>query len=379
MTAELLELSAVIANIYDAAIDPPLWTQALEKICTYLGGSSAALFWHDAAAQRSQALYLFNDDPGYTRLYFEKYLPMDPFFPATSFIEAGLVHRTSDIVPRADLEDTRFYKEWIEPQGIVDAAAVNLEKGLTRSSHLAVRTDATYGIADDRMLQRFAALVPHLQRAVNITQLIDQAKQSEKQSERATEAFTATLDHVEAAVFLVDADGMITFANEAAKRMLADATLVQTRGNALRVVAATADSTLHDLIASAAKGDVSLGVRGVALPLTDDAADQWFAHILPLTSGRRQETGEVNAAVAAIFIRNSAPNAPPPLEAIAKRYKLTASEARVLDTVLKVKGVKAIASTLGLSEATVKTHLQNLFRKTGTKRQGDLMSLVTGL
>jgi DNA-binding CsgD family transcriptional regulator len=51
----------------------------------------------------------------------------------------------------------------------------------------------------------------------------------------------------------------------------------------------------------------------------------------------------------------------------------------VLDTVLKVKGVKAIASTLGLSEATVKTHLQNLFRKTGTKRQGDLMSLVTGL
>jgi DNA-binding CsgD family transcriptional regulator len=376
MVAELLELSAVIANVYDAAVEPALWTQALEKICNYLGGSSAALFWHDATAQQSQALYLFNDDPAYTRLYFEKYLPMDPFFPATSFIDAGVVHRTSDIVPRADLENTRFYKEWIEPQGIIDAAAVNLEKGLTRSSHLAVRTDATYGVADDKMLQRFAALVPHLQRAaVNISRLIDQAKQSE----RVSSTLTATLDHVEAPVFLVDSDGKITFANQAAKGMLADATLVQARDGALRVVAATADATLRDVVASATKGEISLGLRGVALPLTDNATDQWFAHILPLTSGRRQEAGDANAAVAAVFIRNTAPNAPPPLEAIAKRYKLTAGEARVLDTVLKIKGVKAMASTLGLSQATVKTHLQSLFRKTGTTRQGDLMRLITGL
>lgn len=375
MTAELLELSAVIADIYDAAIDPTLWQQALESICSYLGGSSAALFWHDAGAQRAQVLHLFNENPTYTQLYFEKYLPMNPLFPAASFLAAGVVHGATDIIPQSELEKTRFYKEWLEPQGIVDAIAVNLEKGTLRSSFLNVRTDASYGMADEKMRNRLAALVPHLQRAVSIGRLFDQGAVTQ----RTTEVLAATLDHVEAAVFLVDADGIITFANEAAKRMLADATLVQTRGNALRVVASTADSTLRDLIASAAKGDISLGVRGVALPLTDDTADQWLAHILPLTSGRRQETGEVNAAVAAIFIRNSSPNAPPPLEAIVKRYKLTASEARVLDTVLKVKGVRAIASTLGLSEATVKTHLQNLFRKTGTKRQGDLMSLVTGL
>lgn len=375
MTVELLELSAVIADIYDAAVEPVLWTRALGSICAYLGGSSAALFWHDATAQQSQAMYLFNDNPHYTRLYFEKYLAMDPFFPATSFIEAGLVHRTSDVVPRSDLEKTRFYKEWIEPQGIVDAVAVNLEKGLSRSSHLAVRTDTTYGIADDRMMQRFAALVPQLQRAVNISKLVEQGKAAEHKSG----ALTSTLNHLESAVFLVGATGTIAFANGPAKAMLTVSKLVQEQQNTLRAISATADATLRDVIASTSKGDVSLGLRGVAVPLSDDVSDQWFAHILPLTSGKRQEAGDKNAAVAAVFIRNTTPNAPPPLEAISKLYKLTAGEARVLDTVLKVKGVRAVAETLGLSEATVKTHLQGLFRKTGTNRQVDLMRLVTGL
>jgi len=45
----------------------------------------------------------------------------------------------------------------------------------------------------------------------------------------------------------------------------------------------------------------------------------------------------------------------------------------------KVSGVKAIAELLGLSQATVKTHLQNLFRKTDTGRQSELVKLVAGI
>jgi DNA-binding CsgD family transcriptional regulator len=67
------------------------------------------------------------------------------------------------------------------------------------------------------------------------------------------------------------------------------------------------------------------------------------------------------------------------LEAMAKRYSLTTSEVRVLEAVLKVNGVRAVAELLGLSQATVKTHLHNLFRKTGTNRQSDLVKRVVGL
>ena len=77
MASESAELSAVIGDIYDAAIDPALWQRALGSICAFVGGSSAALLWHDSAKERSEALHLFNVDPYYLRLYFEKYLPLN--------------------------------------------------------------------------------------------------------------------------------------------------------------------------------------------------------------------------------------------------------------------------------------------------------------
>jgi DNA-binding CsgD family transcriptional regulator len=71
--------------------------------------------------------------------------------------------------------------------------------------------------------------------------------------------------------------------------------------------------------------------------------------------------------------------AAPAFEALATRYSLTTSEMRVLEAVLRVNGVRAVAELLGLSQATVKTHLHNLFRKTGTNRQSDLVKRVVGL
>ncbi|WP_246791440.1 helix-turn-helix transcriptional regulator [Bradyrhizobium commune] len=371
VTSEASMLSELIGDIYDAALDPTFWMRALERSCNFVGGSSAVLYWHDVASESSAALHLFNDDPHYTRLYFERYMPMNPVFPAATFIESGLIYTPTDIVPEAELFDTRFHREWVEPQGIADVICVNLEKGTTSSSVLNIRRDNTHGIVDDAARQRAALIVPHFQRAVAIGRLFDQRKTAQA-------VLTETLNNVEAAIFLLGLNGRIVFLNGLARTMLDEGALLYERRGALTAVAPDAQRLLRDLVAAAESGDLMAGGQGAAIPLSDSPARRWFAHVLPLTAGDRQRAGAVHSAVAAVFVRRTSPASPPPLEALGKLYSLTASEIRVLDAIMKVSGVQALADLLGLSQATVKTHLHNVFRKTGTARQSELVKLIAG-
>ena len=66
----------------------------------------------------------------------------------------------------------------------------------------------------------------------------------------------------------------------------------------------------------------------------------------------------------------------PAVDAAAQAYGLTLAEKRVLSAVMDSGGVRSVAIALGISEATVKTHLQSIFGKTGARRQIDLVKLV---
>jgi DNA-binding CsgD family transcriptional regulator len=66
----------------------------------------------------------------------------------------------------------------------------------------------------------------------------------------------------------------------------------------------------------------------------------------------------------------------PAVDTVAQFYELTTAERRVLSAVLDTGGVRGVAIALGVAEATIKTHLQNIFGKTGVRRQIDLVKLV---
>jgi DNA-binding CsgD family transcriptional regulator len=75
-------------------------------------------------------------------------------------------------------------------------------------------------------------------------------------------------------------------------------------------------------------------------------------------------------------VHKAALDTPPPQAVVAKIYKLTPTELRVLLGIVQVGGVPEVAEALGIAESTVKTHLMRLFAKTGTNRQVDLVKLV---
>jgi DNA-binding CsgD family transcriptional regulator len=65
-----------------------------------------------------------------------------------------------------------------------------------------------------------------------------------------------------------------------------------------------------------------------------------------------------------------------PGEAFAKLYGLTGGELRVLLALAQGLGGKEAADMLGVSESTVRTHLQRIFSKTSTSRQAELLQLL---
>jgi DNA-binding CsgD family transcriptional regulator len=159
--------------------------------------------------------------------------------------------------------------------------------------------------------------------------------------------------------------------------MLASGEAVRSVQNKLVSADAAARASLREAITGASAGDVALGPRGVAVPLTTDE-ERYVAHVLPLTSGRRQKARAAYAATATVFVQRVGIDRPTPIEAIARHYELTPAELRVLMALVEIGGVPEVAPVLGIAETTVRTHLRHLFEKTGTSRQADLVKLVAG-
>lgn len=117
---------------------------------------------------------------------------------------------------------------------------------------------------------------------------------------------------------------------------------------------------------------------GANLTLVGRDGDNHIVDVLSLMGGARRQAGADYSAVAAVFVRKAELELPHPVEALAKHYKLTAAEMRVLLATVEGGGVAEVSRTLGISEATVKTHLQRMFGKTGATRQAELVKLVAG-
>jgi DNA-binding CsgD family transcriptional regulator/PAS domain-containing protein len=371
MTDQTEQLSRLVGEIYDAAIDASKWSDVLGKAAQFIGGSSAALFSKDAASGAGNIYYEFGTDPYYRQLYFEKYVKLDPATIGHFFAEVEQPIAVADLMPYHEFLETRFYREWVQPQGVVDFVAAVLDKSATSVAMFGVFRHQRDGVVDDEARRRVRLIIPHIRRAVLVSRIIDL-----KTTEAAT--FADTLDGLSAGMCLVDANGRIVHANVAGRAILdASDFLSATRGH---IVARDAmiDKVLRELFAASGGGDTAIGTEGIALPLMGQDGTRYVAHVLPLTLGARRFAGVAYSATAALFIRKSAIEVPSSAEVIARAYKLTPSELRVLLAIVEVGGVPEVAVALGVAESTVKTHLGHLFEKTGVTRQADLVKIVAG-
>ncbi|MCZ8380666.1 helix-turn-helix transcriptional regulator [Mycobacterium sp. CPCC 205372] len=99
--------------------------------------------------------------------------------------------------------------------------------------------------------------------------------------------------------------------------------------------------------------------------------------ILPLGKERRGEQHTEPAALVTITDPDAEPVPQPQLWH--RLYGFTKTESEVASQVMQGASPRDIASELCVSLSTVRTHLQHIFEKTKTHRQGELVRLLLAL
>jgi DNA-binding CsgD family transcriptional regulator/PAS domain-containing protein len=366
------DLSNLIGSIYDRALDPCGWDHTLSEVSEAFDGSTLLLTLIDLRYDR----FLLYKSVGLKPAAIErqpKYLPeMNAILGSAlaSWESLDEPHVDSRHITPTYIRTSPFFQEWVRPTGLVDFMKFFLMHTPTRLSFLGLGRHERQGIITAREIQFGKLLLPHLRRALTISEALDVGTIA---GARMAEA----LDALRCAVVLTNEQGIVLHANRAAEHLLHEGSLLQSAHGILQATAPSAAFELHSAIALAARNEVGVGKTGLAIRLNKPDASPIVAHVLPLT-GSALRTRLQPAAVAAVFIGIS-PDAQDGADAAAAAFGLTQAETRVLACLFAGRTLAESAANLGIAGTTAKTHLEHIFLKTGVTRQAELMRLWPGL
>src|SRR5438876_679958 len=193
----------LVGLIYDAAGDARLWAPFLEKLGQKLQAFPSTLFIQNLANQEESTVASVGSDPAYARSYEEYYREKNVYLiQGHPLLESGNICLDQALCPRKEAVRSEFYNDWIAPQKFSDAVfAVILRERYWLSLLCLDRSKGAKPFSEEDALL-LQALMPHLQRAVQIHQRITRLETEKK-------AATDALDRWAMGVILLDASGSV--------------------------------------------------------------------------------------------------------------------------------------------------------------------------
>jgi DNA-binding CsgD family transcriptional regulator len=375
--AELIDpavLSELVAGIYDCAVEPDLWPDLLDRFRTEVRFHNASL----ALTLVPSGRFLVNITSGmpteYTARMYDYPDDLVELWGGAATMLSLPFDRPSvrSRVGSADvLANNRYIREWVEPQGLIDAAVMILAHDNDAIGNLAMGRHRDQGPIGQVDIDRLSLFIPHFQRATRISRLLDAGS-------LATRGFETIVGQLATPVLLLTDDLSIAHCNIAADRLLEEGTMLSARAGRLAARNDTAQRALVDLVRQASTDES--GLRRGSIGLNGGGTDNGVAAVyaLPLRRGHVRSTIHPGASVA-LFVAAANVPANRVSEVAMDMFGLTMAEYRVMNQLAKGQSITTAARTLGIAQSTVRTHVLRLFDKTGTRRQADLVSLTAAL
>jgi DNA-binding CsgD family transcriptional regulator len=370
---------ALLDQVYGAVADPARWPEALVSVADDLGCIGGQLVYN-APPGAKNLMVLGRLDPQYTAIFHKHHVwnpwtvaardqPFEQPVIAGSLVDRRIVHRTA------------FYADVLAPQKICDMAIIS-HRGLAHNGGVGGISFALSAQAADcaeEVRERLEVLTPHLTRALDATLRLGPLADGSRQLVRVLELLPTSAVLLDAKARVVHAnpsaelllrcrDGLTSIADDGARlaAVLPDenAALTLTLAKALRVATGNGDELGEMLRLTRLSGAAPLLV--IPVPLPPPAFSLWeLSHA---------------ARLLVLIVDPSKRNfAAAPAPALRSTFGLTSSEARVATLVGSGLSGPEAAQALGVSPATVKTHLARCFLKMEIRSQVELARIVSAL
>jgi DNA-binding CsgD family transcriptional regulator len=382
----------VVSVIYEAALEPLLWPEALKGMAHRMGASSAVALVVDLAAAEVGFAAAAGLDPRALEEYGAHYARVDPWNEYLGRQPCGRPYLSQGAMADRDFADTEFYNDFLRRYGIFHAMGGFAVRSGPLAFLCGVQRARVRGAFTPAEMRRMAAVFPHLDRAARLHRRLARAG-------GLADGLTAALDRVPLAVLLCDGLGRAVWMNRLAEVIVRGNDGLRVTGGRIETTAAsTLTAQLRRLIGSAARSSGAAAGNGalhevVPAACGDDDDDEaggvmqlprrWplkalSVMVAPLAMPARAPDLALDSARPAVMLLISDPERAValPADRLARAFGLTAAEARLAAALATGTSLTDYAETARITIGTARWYLKQALAKTNSHRQSELVRRV---
>ncbi len=364
------QVAALVEGIYDAALDASLWPAVLHHLVRLTRSNTGNIAELDVVSGATTPLGAVNMPRQGFADYEAYYWQHDIWTPKPGTFEIGRAYSSQQTIDDQVLLRSGFYHDWMKPlhlfYGMGGIPLADGNRMLLIGVHRPWARQRPYGREDLAVLQR---LFPHFTRALQIRNRLERAT-----VER--DALAETADHVTRPIFTFAGDGRLLWANRAAEDLCRQADGLTIRKGRLATLLPSEDQRLQQLILHSLQTGNGAGLSsgGSLLVSRPSGKRSYVLLICPLRAGLRRHDDRQPAAV--VFVSDPERHPDVPLDRLMTLYGLTRAEAQVAQRLASGQDLKAIGASTHRTMNTIRTQLKQVFQKTRTSRQAQLVRLI---
>ncbi len=360
----------LVECIYDAAQNPALWPATLRMISEAIKGESIAIYAGFPDFRTPDVFAVANFTAGAWEAFNDYYATINPLMPRCEALFKPDTAWASDLaMPDAAFEKTEFYNDFFHPNDMHFCLGLRLEfKGLPAASLSCQRPKhaGAFGAEDKIILE---TLRPHLQRAFQLHYRISAL-------EATSMGLEAALDAHDHPVVGLDRQGHICLSNSRAIRLLAAGDGLCQKNGRLCCSRPDENAALQQMITSHALGsDTPASPVNALLVSRKKSVSNLHLTMLPM----RKTLAGRSSPLAALLIITDLSLTSSRATLVKTLYGVTPSEARIADLLLQGLDVREISEKLRITLETARFQVKRLLAKTGTRRQAELLRLLSAL